>query len=480
MLTNLEFLNIGCKWPPEDEEERERLELYEYNKELFKGEHEEVYRENFKRVERVIGNWQQVISYTAVLNYQKKISLKIADFLFGEVPTIKAGDENSPQQETISQIIENSELFNKSYEVAIDASMLGTGVFVVYKDETGKGIIDITQPSIWFLVVSPDNIKKTLYHVLAWTVEESGKKYLKAQIHSKGSYIENLYLLDCGIGGDTINRQIYTKTIETGLSDFAVIPVHNVMTSDRIYGYDDYTEVDSIIRELCIRIAQIARILDKHASPSMSGPISALKRSEEGEYYLEVGNYFPISDNTQAEPKYITWDGQLSAAFQQIDLLINQLYTISEMGSAIFGDIGQKTGQAVSGTALRLRMLSILAKVNRIKMRFDPAIKKAIKLCSELGGKNITNLSDEKIEILWQDGLPSDPVEEANLYNIRTGGKATISQRTALKKIEGLSEDALDEEMERIQSEESMNNPLSFPDLSNLNTQDNTDATTTA
>jgi hypothetical protein len=71
-------------------------------------------------------------------------------------------------------------------------------------------------------------------------------------------------------------------------------------------------------------------------------------------------------------------------------------------------------------------------------------------------------------------------VEEANLYNIRTGGKATISQRTALKKIEGLSEDALDEEMERIQSEESMNNPLSFPDLSNLNTQDNTDATTTA
>jgi len=55
-----------------------------------------------------------------------------------------------------------------------------------------------------------------------------------------------------------IDRQIPLKTFypglpeveETGIDDFLVVPVHNLSTSDRIYGIDDYSDLDSIIQEL--------------------------------------------------------------------------------------------------------------------------------------------------------------------------------------------------------------------------------------
>ena len=86
-------------------------------------------------------------------------------------------------------------------------------------------------------------------------------------------------------------------------------------------------------------------------------------------------------------------------------------------------------------------MISPLAKTNRIRMRFDSSIKKAIKLCSQLGGEGITNLSKEAINIFWNDGLPSDELEEANIMAIRTGNKATISQYSAIQRQDNLNDE---------------------------------------
>ena len=52
-----------------------------------------------------------------------------------------------------------------------------------------------------------------------------------------------------------------------------------MLTSDRVYGIDDYSDLDSIISELEVRISQISKILDKHAEPSVQGPSSALVRN---------------------------------------------------------------------------------------------------------------------------------------------------------------------------------------------------------
>lgn len=474
MLTDLSFLNIGSSWPPPSE--AERLRQYETNRMLFENRHDEVYAEQFKRIQRVIGNFQDVISYAILANYQKLLSLKVADLLLGEPPQIKAGETDSTEQKSVDKIIQNSDLNNTSYMATIDVSRYGDGLFHIYKDaDINAGKIDITQPSIWFPVVSPDNIKKILYHVLAWTFEttessngiinqlKNGKnqrtKHLKAMIHSKGSYEVREYRLKDGIIKEIVNEP---QIIKTGLSDFAVIQIPNVITSDRVHGMDDYTDIDSIISELEVRISQIAKVLDKHAEPSVTGPSSCLEQDPQtGEWHLKMGNYFPRENNDDPKVEYITWDAQMEANFKMIEKLINILYTISEMGSAIFGDLNNKTGNVPSGSALRRLMISPLAKVNRIRMRFDNGLKKAIKLCSELGGEGITDLSKNSISITWQDGLPKDPKEEADIMQIRTGNKPTISQFKAIQSMNGLSDEDTQTELDRINEDEAKANPIS-------------------
>lgn len=467
MLTSLNFLNMGQPWPPDCE--IDRLKQYNTNRLLFECEHVNVYAEQFKRIQRVIGNFQNVVSYHVLANYQKLITLKVADLLLGEPPKISVGLDGTPEQNTIDKIMESSDLINTGYMNTIDISRYGDGLFLIYKDADLKaGKIDVTQPPMWFPVVSPDNIKKTLNHVLAWTFEADtvkGKKqkYIKMQIHSKCSYEERVCEIDSSYG--SIGRMVSSQVIKTGLSDFAVIPVPNVITSDRVHGIDDYNDIDSIISEIEVRLSQIAKILDKHAEPSVTGPSICLEKDPEtGEYRLKMGNFFPRDNKEDPEVKYITWDAQLDANFKILEMLINLLHTISEMGSAIFGDTssGGKSagGNAVSGTALKRLMMSPLAKVNRIRMRFDPALKKAIKLCSQLGGEGITDLTNAKISIAWKDGLPEDPKEQADIMMVRTGNKATISQYRAIQALDGLTEKDTQLELDRISDDEEKMNPI--------------------
>lgn len=467
MLTSLDFLKVGQRFPPVTEEER--LQKYHKNRLIFENQHEQVYADSFKRISRVIGNFEEVVSYHVIANFQKLISLKIADFLLGEAPKITCGNDNSQHQIAIETIKENSDLINTCYSAAIDISRYGDSVFNIYLDEEGKGIVDITEPSFYFKVVDARNKRKTKYHVLASTydVEKTGGifsknkqvKYLNYQIHSKGFYEEATYKLnDNGI----IETEIEPlKKIDTGLKDFAVVPVHNILTSDRIYGIDDYSDLDSIVSEIEVRLSQISKILDKHAEPSVEGPESALiQDAKTGEYKLKMGNFFSRYSNEDPGVKYVTWDAQLEANFKQIEKLINILAVISEMGSAIF-DNEQKQGQVASGSALRRMMISPLAKVNRVRMRFDSSIKKAIKLCSQLGGEGIVDLSKEPINIYWQDGLPGDPKEEAEVMGIRTGNKATLSQYSAIQRLDGLNDEDTAKEIEAIKQDEVNNNPLS-------------------
>ena len=445
MLTDLTFLDEGRKWPPV--EESARLRRYEENKKLFEGYHHDVYESALKRIERVIGNFNEIVSFTTVLNFQKLMSLKIADLLFGEPPIIQSDD-----QESVDWIKERSDLVNTSFMTAIDVSRYGDGVLYV-REEDGNGIIDITQPNMWFQVVSPDNVKKVQYHVLAW--QEKNK--LIVQIHDKGSIDSRIYNLS---DQSFIKNLESSEIINTGLNDFAVIPVHNIITSDRCYGIDDYGDIDSIVSEIMVRVGQINKILDKHAAPSMQGPASALERDPvSGEWRLKMGTYIPLeSGDNKAE--YLTWEGELTANFTMIEKLVNFLYTISEMGSAIFGDTNTRSGQIASGSALRRLMVSPLAKVNRIRMRFDPALKKAIDLASQIGGKGVKSLTDKEISITWQDGLPGDPKEESEIIKDRIES-GTMSVRRALMQYDGMSEEDADNELEAIMTEDRMNNPVS-------------------
>lgn len=455
MLINLDFLKSGSQWPPESE--KTRLRNYQDHRRLFEDKHSEVYAEQMKRIERIIGNFSDVISFPVIFNYQKLMALKIADLIFGEPPKITVADEKS--QKIIDLILSETDLLDTAYMSAIDTVRYGDGLMLLGEVDN-KPVVDISSPAYWFPVVDSSNIKRILYHVFAWqypTDAEGNHWELKVQIHNPKEpnlCEQHRYILQGSHGGWTIGREATRKEeqlLETKLNVCPVFRVSNVTVSDRVFGIDDYQSIDSIISEIIVRVSQISKVLDKHASPSMSGPLNTLEISPDTQQWaFRAGGFFPVNPG-DPPVQYITWDASLDANFRQIELLVNQLYTISEMGSAIFGDLSNKTGEVPSGSALRRLMMSPLAKARRIANKFNTPLKRVVSACAAIYGATIL---PEEITITWNDGLPDDEMESAQIMGIRTGNKATISQHTSIKRLDGATDSDAAAELEEIRADE--------------------------
>lgn len=453
ILTDFTFLKDGNPFPPKSE--WKRIDKYKNNRLLFEGEHAEVYKEQFKRIERIIGNFEEIVSFEVIFNFQRLMSLKIADFVCGDKPRITVSDDS--KQELIDKILLDTDFFGKLYTAVLDISRYGDSIMTVSKSENGKAKIDVISPKYWFPVVNKDNIKEFAYHTFAWRyiIDAENKKYgLAVKIYKPDEPQACEYKrfeLQGTKGSFTIGRELTSDKLDTDFDRCPVFVVSNVPTSDNPFGIDDYTDIDSIVSELCIRVSQISKVLDKFSSPSMLGSSSVMERDEmSGSYRLRFGNFFPVEAGEQ-KPEMIVWDANLDANFKQIELLTNQLYTISEMGSAVFGDISNSTGNVASGTALKRLMMSPLAKARRVAGHYSKAIKEILSLCAGIYGVLI---EPQEISVQWNDGLPSDPVEDANIINLRTGGKATMSRYTAIRKFDELSDDDTDTELALIDEDE--------------------------
>lgn len=457
MLTDLSFLERGQPFPPDDE--RKRLRRYKENMLLFEDEHARVYKEQFERIERVIGNFDRVVSYATIFNFQKLMTLKIADFVFGSPPKISVADDD--RQNVINEVIFETDLYNKLYMSAIDVSRYGDSIMQISKGIDGKAKIDVTAPALWFPVVNNDNIKEFLYHCFCWTyiIDSKREQYgLKVQIHKPREPSvceEHTYELDGQPGSFRIGRELTSKNrleLETDMNICPVFRVSNTLTSDRCFGIDDYSSIDSIVSELIVRVSQVSKVLDKFSDPAMTGPASALTFNQTLQRWeLKMKEYYVREEESSPKPEFLTWDANMDANFKQIEFLVNQLYTISEMGSAVFGDLSNSAGSVASGTALRRLMMSPLAKARRIANSYDRVIKQIISACAGIYG---TVIEASEISIIWNDGLPSDPLEEANIMNIRTGGRATISRWSAIKRLDDLSDKDADAEIEMIEADE--------------------------
>ncbi|WDU84561.1 phage portal protein [Caloramator sp. Dgby_cultured_2] len=142
-----------------------------------------------------------------------------------------------------------------------------------------------------------------------------------------------------------------------------------------------------------------------------------------------------------------------------MEQLLEQFYALSETSAAAFGQL--KSGLAESGTALRRLMMAPLSKVNRIRMRLDPAIKKVLNIASQLDANLGKGVKLENINIMWKDGLPNDEKEQAEIYStlVQNG---LISRETALKHLFEFDAETLREELSKIAVEANQEAPALF------------------
>ena len=471
MLYNMEWLQPGKQFPPSSE--TDRIVRYHQNAHLFDGDHFDdpsfrtrlpyaknepvgvsVYEKCSRRISQVIGNWDDVISFPTLLNYQRLMTLKVADLVCGEHPTISG--VTPKENAALADVRDTSNFDEKLYATVIDISRYGDAIWRMYKDYDGRMNFTPWDPAQWFPVVRQDGTNSIEAHCLCWTENRSKDPYrpdyyLHVQIHlmeKPGSYTYEVYKMD----GDcaTIKSKVSSQSVLTGLSMCAVQHLKAFMVTNSVYGYDDYMPLDSILAEIMTRVGQISAILDKHADPNITGPVSMLEVDPEtGEYVLKTGKFYAVSPGEE-KPEYMTWDGQLSSAFKELEFLVNQMNILSEMGAALLG--GQDgSSQAISGTAMRFKMVNPLAKVRRIANSLTRPVRQLFSVLSTTAevdesefetpeslpqaatGEDVPvqpkpadkplvlPIPYRKISVFWADGLPDDPRENLELCKLATG-----------------------------------------------------------
>lgn len=469
MLYSLKWLEPGQPFPPLGE--RDRLKRYLENEALFDGEHfgDElrdrnkvwstegniaVYQKCAERISQVIGNFEDIISFPVLMNYQRLMSMKMADLVCGEYPVITGTNEQ--ENDAIKSVRDSSDFDARLYSTVIDMSRYGDAIWREYPDDlSDSNTFTLWDPKEWYPIVMQDGTNRISHHVLCWRVNlnenivgSQPRWELHVQIHGCkssdwGRYEERVY--DMNSLGDSIGALKSTKTVNTGFERCAVQHLKAFSTSSTVYGYDDYMTLDSILAEIMARISQISIILDKHADPNMTGPVTMLSQdTKTGEFYLKRGKFFATSQGDN-EPKYLTWDGQLTAAFKQLEFLINQMYILSEMGAAVLG--GQDgSSAAISGTAMRFKMVNPLAKARRISNSLTNPVRR---LLSDLSGE----VSFEGISVYWSDGLPDDPRENIENAKLATGETRMMPLKTAIHEFFDRSDKEADEWIKAIDEE---------------------------
>ena len=424
-VKSLNAFNQGAEWPPPSE--RSRLDRYAQNRILWKAEDDRTTSLKGKDYVKTLDEPARFI-----LNIHKRLSTLWADMLFGEQPLWTAGDENTPEYKALQTLIERVRLNTVGYEVALDCSIYGDGIIRVGM-ENGRATIDAQPPRYWFPVVSPNNIRRVQAHVLADVITESvagvNRNYLVLEIHERGRIQHRVHRLTNFQDGkgkiaERVNLSSFLPDIarrdgvgdagieQTGVDDFLIIPVHNLRTSDEAYGKDDYSDLDTLAGGLEERLDQINDILRKHAEPWMYGSQFTLEQDASGKLFLNTKNkYLTMLDKEDPVPGYLTWDGKLTDALENFNLLMEQLYFVSETTPAAFGQL--KSGLAESGSALKRLMLPVLAKTSRLQMHFDPAMKRALSIAGQLEGADFGTIGSQ-----WFDGLPGDDLEIAQSVNL--------------------------------------------------------------
>ena len=463
MLYDLEWLKVGEYFPPVAE--KGRIERYKQNAALFDGDHFsistfrhigtapsiEMYNLCARRISQVVGNFEEVISFVTLLNYQRLMSLKMADLVCGEPPSITSSDDAANKE--ITRVRDLTDFDDKLYAAVIDISRYGDAIQRVYLDEDGERTFTNWDPTEWYPVSSADGTNRITHHVLCWRENKSKNTYspdwyLHVQIHPTAKKLAGYYeyrVFKMDAFGGTIGTQISSAKIATGLKACAVQHLKSFSVTNTIYGYDDYLQLDSILAEIMARVGQISAILDKHADPNITGPASMLSVDQlTGEYRLKTGKFYAVSPGEE-QPKYMVWEGQLAAAFKQLELLINQLYILSEMGAALLGS-ADGGSQAISGTAMRFKMVNPLAKARRIANSLTRPVRRLFALISE-------ELDFEDLAVFWADGLPDDPRENVEIIKLATGAKQMMPLDSAIVEYFGRSSAEAQEWIRKIREE---------------------------
>ena|GEM_PF-2163976 len=466
MLYNLDWLNVGSKYPPRSE--LARLKGYEDNAKLFDDESFSVLKPYEDRLKEIVKGLSDKhtdnSSFYDPRNWWQLSTIKTVDLMVGDEPNIVCDSIKD-----LDEIIQYTQFQSKLDELIIDHDSLGDCIFRPYIDRNGRRNFVAQNPQMWFPVVDSAAIKEVLTDVLCWLVctyqDETNplkNKYeLYAKIQNRGENfiyfrkykITKVYTEDnCMDRNTELNLGTqnfyvlgdYEEEVEEAPFTQLIIHVPGVTTSRSMFGISNYDRITGIIAEIAIRESLANFILDQNSAPRMAAPASAFTKNEEGKWTLKTGGRNFVVDPNEAPPVYITWDGNLSSNEQRIAELKKELFSMCEVGSIMNNE---ELNSSQGYEALQVKLTNAKLKVRRMCKYFKSPLKKLIAfLCG------VDEAKEKDINIIFNDNIPVS--EYQNIITAQAKANLGFSKSTIMQEYFGMSEDEAEQEIEQRRQED--------------------------
>ena len=506
-----EMFAEGKQFPPAHE--IERIAKYKRLRKIFDGKQWEVY-ERATEILKDSPHAAQLQKLYIAVNIIDPIVVKVADMIVGEKPTFDSelhADETAHQR--MADIVESNNVVKLIHEAVVGGGIRGDSWIKVrynYRQDFSElreyGLIDGEAPD-WakmepiiehvnaanvFPETTQGNVKQFKAINIAWVEwvlhRDEEVPYLNVERHYPGFIIYERYELfpsyvdeTFGVPIETfkIGRRVPTgresDVVETGIDKPAVFHIPYNSMDDQWHGQSTVEKVESLLAAINDRIVQIDYILWKHSDPKMYGPPVT---TDENVSAAELG-YIEM-EKDDVTPGYMTWNSQLDGAFRQLDYLLGLVFQIAEtpdwlLGTSVIGGDGNKAGGTshTTNAAIKARYLPIISKVKRIRGSVDKAIRDAIYVAQAM--ENFANDGVDGFEpyepvypvIKWKDGVPRDEKEDAEIAEIRTQGKPTLDQLTAIKRLDDMDDREAQMIIDGIESDDERETgpPVSDPEM---------------
>lgn len=387
MFTNLDFLNLGKPWIPENSTYRERQQNYVNGRLLYEGKLEKVFSEVWQKIKSRYNDEQVMVA----VNLFRCLCETFKVLAFKDEPQMWVGTGETAKK--LEEYFNAGHIRNVLRSSFISGYAQGEGVYKVYLNSKGQYDISVISPENWIPVHNPQNLDEILCHVVANEYEENNdttwfgitkntvQKYLYVEIHYIGRYEKRTYELD---NNNIISRLISSEEIKTGYNDFCVFPFNYTSTAWRKWGVSQFNDLIPIVEEIIARLSNNSKILDEHADPQLVGTKDMLEfDNATGEYVYNRHKMLTIDSRTGATPSYLTWDGNLASSENMINKMFDLFYMVSGTNPQLYG---QDIAGNLSGEAMAKIFVVPIAKTKEMILALEETAQKAFECALSLQG----------------------------------------------------------------------------------------------
>lgn len=455
-------------------EEQSRIERYDKYTSLREGNHEAVFQKYLQKEGSVYKRDEKMgtpANFYAV-NLPREITRISADLLFDERPKI----ESENNDDFISSCLSKLNLWELFYESLDYGSAWGDAVFkVAIRD--GNLTLDTVNPKYYFPIYDPNNVKSTPERKEIWYPEKilsQGEEIDAAlvEIHEKGVIAFKVVILD----EDGLQRELDAVEIfgedyqpfDTGLNDIeTVIHIKNSGAPTDYWGVSDYSDLEDLFFTLDNRYSRVDSILDKHSSPILVGPLNSILDERGSLRNVDVIEL--MSSQSQNTVEYISWDGKLTDAFNQINETIDFILMLSNITPSL---VGRKDGESVSaesGRALKLKLIRTLSMKHRKELYWGQGIMtifdtlQKISNSQKIGVEGVVSKEPEKVNVEWKDGIISDDIEKLNTIEKKLDNNL-ISREKAIQEMADVDKSTAQRRLEEIREEKQKQQQFQQPE----------------